>query len=54
MLNEPVHMGLDDALEYLADDELMEVSKIFELLAHHCIVIASWMLLIMSLGLNMQ
>lgn len=27
MLNEPVHMGLDDALEYIGDDELVEVSS---------------------------
>lgn len=27
VLNEPVHMGLDDALEYIGDDELVEVSS---------------------------
>lgn len=27
VLNEPVRMGLDDALEYIADDELIEVSS---------------------------
>ena len=25
MLNEPIRMGLDEALEYRGDDELMEV-----------------------------